>query len=319
VRLRTKHWGRLRVNALIQLILNKYSNVNDRLVNQEWALQQLATAVVADKYPDNLQVQNSEGEINHHEFKIFSQNGEDGILLYIFSKIGTTHQNFVEIGAGDGQECNTANLSLNFGWHGLLVDANANNFAHATEFYRERLREHADYVILAHRMVTRENVNLLLREYGFSGIIDLLSIDIDGNDYWIWDAITSIAPRVVVIEYNAALGPEMSVAIKYAPEHDVASVPQGWLYYGASLMALVKLGVAKGYKLVGCDRRGVNAFFVNNDIADDLLHPLSPERAYFPHWWNLRRNIGPLSAETVAQLGFVTISADKFNEQRHAE
>jgi hypothetical protein len=116
--------------------------------------------------------------------------------------------------------------------------------------------------------VTRENINDLVSSHGFAGEIDLLSIDIDGIDYWVWEQLTSCRPRVVIVEYNPFLGADRSVTIPYDPEFDRHrfDVPR-FAYYGASLRALVKLGARKGYRLVLVEPRGVNAFFVREDLA----------------------------------------------------
>ncbi len=127
--------------------------------------------------------------------------------------------------------------------------------------------------------VTAENVNTLFERAGFAGEIDLLSIDIDYNDYWVWKAIDIVKPRVVVIEYNATLRPPLSLVVPYVP----AVIWNGTSYFGASLEALVRLGGSKGYRLVGCTISGVNAFFVRDDCCDDrFLEPATAEEHYEP-------------------------------------
>jgi hypothetical protein len=115
-------------------------------------------------------------------FKCYSQNSEDGILLYIFSIIGTTNKIAVEICAGNGIECNAANLVINHGWWALLFDGNAKNIAQGSEFYRVNPRCSTRPPRLLQAWITRDNINDLIRNNGISGEIDLLSIDIDGND-----------------------------------------------------------------------------------------------------------------------------------------
>lgn len=207
-------------------------------------------------------------------FKINSQSDEDGILLYLFSLIGTTNKLCVEICAGDGIECNSANLILNHGWHGLLVDGDAGLVARGTEYYRRSPHTYVFPPRLVCSWVTRENVNTLLKDNGFEGEIDLLSIDLDGVDYWIWRAIEVVKPRVVVVEYQDILGPERAWTVPYSEcfASSAASangrLPQ---FFGASLPAFVKLAHQKGYRLVGVNRYGYNAFFVRNGLADDLI------------------------------------------------
>lgn len=227
--------------------------------------------------------------LRNREFKAHSQNGEDGLLLYLFSKIGTTDCRFVEFGIGDGRECNTANLSLNFGWHGLLIDGSKENVIKAKDYYNSRPEVKPSQITVIQCFVTAENINEVLLDNGIDGEIDLLSIDVDGNDYWIWKAITVIEPRVVVIEYNATLGPDQPITVKYDPNfHHLEKHPSG-LYHGASLAALTKLANSKGYILVGCDSNGVNAFFVREEVARGKLYEVSVQEAYYPSSMRLRQ------------------------------
>ncbi len=178
------------------------------------------------------------------EERVFSQNGEDGILDAIFEMIGTTNRYFVEFGCEDATQCNAAYL-LRSGWRGLFMDgAGTSGNPLATV--------HAEFV-------TAENVNALFAKYEVPDAFDLLSVDVDGNDYHIWKAIT-YRPRVVVIEYNAHVGPAHALVMPY----DSGFVWNGSDYFGASLRAMRDLGAAKGYSLVYCESSGVNAFFVSN-------------------------------------------------------
>jgi len=211
-------------------------------------------------------------------YRVFSQNDEDGIIAEIFSRIGTTDRTFVEIGVDNGSECNTLNL-LAQGWRGIWFEQNAAAIAQA----RRRLSR----ILAGNRLsieqitVTRENVDRLLRNTALSLHPDLLSIDIDGNDYWVWRAITSIRPRVVIIEYNAVWRPPASITMRYNADHVWS---EGDVNSGASLSALEKLGREKGYNLVGCCFAGVNAFFVARELCAELFAaPFSSENHYEPH------------------------------------
>lgn len=223
--------------------------------------------------------------IRNAEFKVFSKHGGDGILLYIFSKVGVTNRTFVEIGVEAGRECNTANLSINFGWQGMIVDANKELTESAKIYYQGKK------VKPVHCFVTAENINGLLLDNNFQGEIDLLSMDIDGNDYWVWKAVNVVNPRVVVAEYNATLGLK-PITIKYNPNFHYRRDS----YFGASLAALVKLLKEKGYILVGCDRYGHDAFFVRKDAAQDKFVELSPEEAFYPNPDNIKA-IGPVEKQ----------------------
>lgn len=219
------------------------------------------------------------------EFKVYSKHGCDGILAHLFSKIGIASHTFVEIGVEDGRECNTANLSLNFGWQGLLVDGNALWIESAKKYYKEKLGNKSNKVKSVASFVTAENINKLLISEGVSGEIDLLSIDIDSNDYWVWKAINEINPRVVVIEYNAAFGMR-SIVIKYNSDPSFHDRKER-LYFGASLPALTRLAKEKGYILIACDCHGHDAYFVRKDVVNDRFKELSPEEAFYPNPYTL--------------------------------
>ena len=229
----------------------------------------------------DLGASNQKDNFKNSEFKVYSKHGGDGILAYIFSKIGVTNRTFVEMGIEDGRECNTANLSRNFGWSGLMIDANAKWVESAQKFYA------GFKVKIVHSFVTAENINQLITSNNISDEIDLLSIDIDGNDYWVWKAINVINPRVVVLEYNSSFG-HRSIAQKYNPEYRFTP-HESPLYFGASLTAMSKLSKEKGYILVACDTHGHDAFFVRADIARDQFKEQKPEEAFYPNPYNLKK------------------------------
>jgi hypothetical protein len=215
-------------------------------------------------------------------FRAFSQNGEDGILLYIFSLIGTTNKKCVEMCCGDGLECNTANLIINHGWKGLMFDGNEKLLRKGQRFYARCADNFLWPPTLVHAWITAENVNALIEEHGFAGDIDLLSLDMDGVDYWIWKSMTCVNPRVVVLEYNNLLGPDVSVTIPYKRDFRRVIEDGHVNYNGASLPAFVKLAKEKGYRLVGCERHGFNAFFIRNGIGEKVL-PEVPASQCFDH------------------------------------
>lgn len=230
------------------------------------------------------------------EFKVYSKHGGDGLLLYIFSKVGTTNHTSVEVGIEDGRECNTANLILNFGWKGLLIEADKTWAESARSFFNEGLGNKVGAVKVADSFVTAENINETLLDNNMSGEIDLLSIDIDSNDYWVWKSITAVNPRVLVMEYNAAFGLH-SMTIKYDPNfHFQKTYHKNPLYFGASLKALAKLAKSKGYILVACDVHGHDAFFVRKDVAEGKFIELSTEEAFYPNPYTIK-NIGDLDVQ----------------------
>jgi len=218
-------------------------------------------------------------------FKVFSQTDEDGILLFIFSVIGSTNKQCVEICAGDGIECNAANLIVNHGWNGLLFDGNAELVQRGTAHYRNHKATFVYPPKLVCAWIQKSNVNELIRQNEVEGEIDLLSIDLDGMDYWIWDAIEVITPRVIVVEYQDIIGPDRALTVPYADDFDARKYPttDGLPNFcGASLQAFIKLGRRKGYRFVGCNRSGYNAFFIKTGLADRLI-PEQPAAGCFRH------------------------------------
>lgn len=222
---------------------------------------------------------NAENQIKmlrNFEFKIYSQSGEDGILMGILSRIGITNKRFIEIGIGNGDECNTANLAINHNWSGLLIDGNMQQVEAARQFYA-----HLKNIRIEQCFITLDNVNELFLQNKYTGALDVFSLDIDGNDYWIMDRVNVINPRVVILEYNPSFGPDRSVTIPYDPEFYRMNYHKSGWYHGASLTALTKLMRRKGYILAGCDSNGYNAFFVREDAAHGVLRDIEPAEAYY--------------------------------------
>ena len=213
------------------------------------------------------------------EMRFHSQNGEDGIIQLLIEAAGTVTKRSVEICAGDGVECNTANLLINHGWTGLLVDGGEGLVTRGRDFYEGGPETWIHPPTLKQAWVTAENVNQLVKEAGFDGDIDLLSVDLDGMDYWIWKALDCVRPRIVVAECNGVWGPYESLAVPYEPEFVWEG--GGSAYAGATIAAMCKLGSEKGYRLVGAQRYGFNAFFVREDLACDTLPTVKPEDCLF--------------------------------------
>jgi hypothetical protein len=209
-------------------------------------------------------------------FKVYSQCDEDGIIQEIFRRIGTTNRTFVEFGIEAGIEGNSVKLLIE-GWRGLWLDGVDQHISQIHKRFKTFVESR--HLAASQAFITAENINSLIAQGGVTGEIDLLSVDIDHNDYWVWQAIDVVNPRVVVIEYNATLHPPLSLVVPYEPNRTW----DGSNFYGASLEALVRLGRNKGYQLVGCNFAGTNAFFVRNDLVGDLfLNPPTAEEHYEP-------------------------------------
>lgn len=263
------------------------------------AVKPFMESVAIDVFAD---IKNQIEMLRRFEFKIYSQSGEDGILMGIFSRIGVTNKRFIEIGIGNGDECNTANLSLNHGWSGLLIDGDHKQVEAARQFYG-----HLNGVRVEQCFVTVDNINELFIKNRMTGEIDMFSLDIDGNDYWVLERINVIKPRVVMLEYNPSLGPERSISIPYYPEfYRMDYHKSGW-YHGASLTALTSLMKSKGYILVGCDSNGYNAFFIREDVAEGVFREITPSEAYYPAKPRFRYGTPDAQFDVIKHLKFVEI------------
>ncbi|AOS64168.1 hypothetical protein [Actinoalloteichus hymeniacidonis] len=206
--------------------------------------------------------------LTDHEFQLFSQNGEDGVLLEILRRVGVTDGSFVEFGVETGREGNCIALADVAGWRGLFLEGDGAHNHHLHQKYQWNNR-----VRTLHAMVTPDRIEELFRLGEVPAEPDVVSIDIDGGDYWVWEALTRFHPRVVVIEYNSALDPNRAfVQPRDTPPWD------GTAFFGASLGALVALGERKGYRLVHCELAGVNAFFVRADQAGEFPAPAEVQR-----------------------------------------
>jgi hypothetical protein len=246
-------------------------------VDDRASLDKKLQILLALQYRDRIDAGRPPLALSDVEFRTFSQNGEDGIIHYIFSVIGAGGRRVVEMCAADGMECNAANLIINHGWKGLLVDGREEFVSRGRTIYGALSDTFIRPPTFAREWITAENVNEIVRRHGFDGDLDLLSLDLDGVDYWVWKALACVQPRVVVLEYNAIWSAARAVTIPYRPDFqmDFSRVP---FYHGASLAAFVKLGREKGYRLVGCERSQTNAIFVRSDVAPSLFPEVPPEK-----------------------------------------
>lgn len=196
-----------------------------------------------------------------HEFRAYSQFGEDGIIQYVLAHTADVPKRFVEFGSGDYQEATTRLLAELGGWSGFLMDSSPRLISRLRRdpiLWRSQLTARSAFV-------SAENIDSLLTDAGFAREVGVLVLDIDGNEYWVWRAVESCRPTLVVIEYNALWGVDRSVTIPYRPDFDRFSAHWSGLYAGASIPLLVDLAAERGYRLVAVNSQANNAFFVRQE------------------------------------------------------
>jgi hypothetical protein len=255
------------LDSRLRAIEERQFNVMDRLEHMQESLGRIEARQLVDQ---------DSSQLKDYEFRVFSQFGEDGIIQFLLRNLDIENKVFVEFGVEDYNQSNTRFLLVNNNWRGLVIDSNEENIA--------KIKKTAAYTLYgltaARAFVTRDNINQLLTEHGITGDIGLLSIDIDGNDYWVWRAIQVISPVIVILEYNHRFGPDAAVTIPYDEAFNRWRSSQPLIYFGASLRALCLLAERKGYAFAGCSSNGVNAFFVRKDKMPDRLHAISPEEGF---------------------------------------
>ena len=205
-------------------------------------------------------------DLRDAEFRVYSQFGEDGIIQYLIGKVPIEQDIFVEFGVADFSESNTRFLLCNDNWRGLILDGGT---AHI-EFVRSNDLGWRHTIDARSVFITRDNINETISAAGISGDIGLLSVDIDGNDYWVLEAIDVVSPRILIVEYNSTFGPDAAVTVPYDPGFDRTRAHHSNLYFGASLSAICLAAERKNMAFVGSNSTGHNAFFVRRDLLGDL-------------------------------------------------
>lgn len=249
----------LKLKTLIRVkkFLSTALNLTKRLDSMQEALARIESRQVS-----NLSLQ----DLKKTEFKAYSQWGEDGIIQYLINNLAIKSQIFIEFGVETYTESNTRFLLVNNNWSGLVLDGSQSNIDYIKSdsiYWRYNLKADCAFI-------NSSNINELISRNGLSGDIGLLSVDIDGNDYWVWKAIDVVNPAIVVCEYNSLWGFRDAVTTPYDPDFIRSKKHYSNLYYGASIKALSDLASSKGYTLVAGNAAGNNVFFVKNELLGNL-------------------------------------------------
>lgn len=262
-----------RLPASLRYVVNIESEIDRIKINQGLMLEALLSL-------------NNSDQLQNHEFKVFSQWGEDGILQWIIDHIEIRNKTFIEFGVEDFRESNCRYLMMSRGWSGFVLDGSDRNVGEIRRAYW-----HWRYNLVARAaFITRENVDELLAESGFDADLGILSIDIDGMDYHVLERIQRLRPRIIVAEYNALFGDSRPITVPYDPTFTRGKAHYTHVYFGASLAALTHLASAKGYALIGTNSNGVNAFFIRRDLLRAPFRELSSQEAYTPTTVRQSRN-----------------------------
>ena len=241
-----------KINNLYKLLykLNSFEKNLDQI--------KMTQGVILDILMNN----NALSKLNDYEYKIFSQWGEDGIIQKLINSIEIPNKTFIEFGIQDFVESNCRYLLKKSNWSGMVIDANLrdiNSLKSSEEYWKNGLTA-------IHSFIDRDNINNIFKNGGISGDIGLLSVDIDGVDWWVLDAIDSVSPRILIVEYNSNFGSSRPITVPYDPLFNRLTKHFSGIYYGASLSAFDYLAKNKGYVLVGTNSNGSNAFFVRGDV-----------------------------------------------------
>jgi hypothetical protein len=259
--------------------VNDVSDKLRRLIHLPGSLTVVAQQVALIAHHSEISTQLLGRSLSHHskalppksslrdaEFRVYSQWGDDGIIQYLIQHVPLPSETFVEFGVQDYNEANTRFLLVNDNWRGMIIDG--------SKEFMDAVRRSDIYwrydLTAVDAFITRDNINGLIRSAGLSGPIGILSVDIDGNDYWVWEAIDVVDPAIVIVEYNSVFGSKRAISVPYDPAFRRSVAHSSYLYWGCSLRALCSLAQRKGYVFVGCNSNGNNAYFVKTALAAQL-------------------------------------------------
>lgn len=247
----------MRVVDKIKSVIRLISTIDRRLQKIQQSIGRLEERQLSLQEPKGF---------NDYEYQVTSQWGEDGLIQYLINRVEIENPIFVEFGVETYVESNTRFLLMNNNWSGLVIDGSEQNIQYIKNdpiYWQHNLKAECAFI-------DKNNINSLIQQNGISGDIGLLSVDIDGNDYWIWEAIDVVNPRIVICEYNSLWGAVHAVSTPYNPEFVRSDSHFSNLYYGASIKAFTELAKTKGYSLVGSNKAGNNIFFVRDDLVSNL-------------------------------------------------
>jgi hypothetical protein len=278
----------------IKFILNKligsifFVGKIEDISNEEHKKMLAAKAILNSFKFNSLTVKKN--NLQDYEFKVFSQFGDDGIIQFLVNYLDISVKKFIEFGVTDYAESNTRFLLLNNNWEGMVMDGSndeINKIKNAYYYWQHNLKAKMLWV-------TKDNIDKFIVSEGFTGEIGLLHIDLDGNDYWVWDSIKSISPIIFIAEYNSVFGLN-PWTIEYNESFQRTKYHYSNLYWGSSLSSLIDLSLSKGYAFIGCNSAGNNAYFIKRDKMKDIKELTLEEGFVDSKYRESRDNEGKLS------------------------
>jgi hypothetical protein len=254
-----------KIRQVLQVSLNGEARFDDVSINQGRILSSLNETKTSKTLKD-------------FEFKVFSQWGEDGIIQHLTRTVDIKNKTFIEFGVEDFFESNCRFLMMKDDWRGFVIDGSRENIARLkkSNFY---WKHHLDAV---DAFITKDNINALLAKSGFDADLGILSVDLDGNDYYVLEAIENFRPRILICEYNPIFGATRKISVPYSTNFQRSAAHSSNLYWGASLGAMTHIADIKGYALVGTNTASTNAFYVRKELVNSKIEVLSVEAAYSP-------------------------------------
>jgi hypothetical protein len=252
--------GQHRTSDQIGVLKSDHAKIKSEISDNKILLGRILTELNEIKFRNDKNT-----SINSYEFKVFSQFGDDGIIQFLVNRVKPPFETFIEFGVENYDESNTKFLLINNNWRGLVLDGGEDNIRYIKSqqyFWRHDLKTEAHFI-------TRENINDIISSNGFSGRIGMLHIDLDGNDYWILEAINAVKADILILEYNSVFGADHAWTIPYQADFSRTKAHYSNLYWGASLKALYTLATEKGYAFVGCNIAGNNAYFLRKEIVEE--------------------------------------------------
>ena len=225
------------------------------------------------------------------EFQVYSQWGEDGIIDWLISKFPQIPKNFLEIGTQDYKESNTRFLLINRNWDGFLIEGDKGDVQKIKSqriYWKHNLK-------IRNKFITKDNINDVVRKFNVPKKLGLLSLDIDGVDYWVLKELSTLNPSIVICEYNSLFGEKKSITVPYKENFIRSKEHYSNLYYGASIQAFIDIMKTKNYFLIGTNTAGNNAFFVRKDLWKVLNKMILNKKIFMSKFRESRDQKGKLS------------------------